>query len=256
MVVLEGKTLPGRSMSTVKEHYDNHLAQFYSWMIGDFEINRQDQEDFFVRQGISPGPSKLAIDLGSGPGIQSIALARLGFSVWAIDFNKTLCDELRRRKGNLNIEILEEDILDFSESIKDQVDLVVCMGDTLTHLPDSKTVYSLIKEISSVLTDDGKLILSFRDLSEELSGLQRFIPVRSDNDRIHTCFLEYFPHHVSVTDILHERIHGSWTLKASSYPKLRLPVELVRKYLTENHFRLMGVESIRGMHYWVAQVVR
>jgi hypothetical protein len=56
-------------MSTVKEHYDNHLGHFYSWMLGDFETRRQEQEDFFNRRGIFPGMTKSAIDLGCGNGI-------------------------------------------------------------------------------------------------------------------------------------------------------------------------------------------
>jgi len=64
---------------TAKEHYDNHLANFYEWMIGDFETKEKEQRDFFERNGIKPLQNKIAMDLGSGHGLQSIALALLGF---------------------------------------------------------------------------------------------------------------------------------------------------------------------------------
>jgi SAM-dependent methyltransferase len=243
-------------MNTVKDHYQNHLGHFYSWMLGDFDTRRQEQENFFKDHGIVPGTTKLAIDLGSGNGIQSVALARLGFSVRAVDFSKILCDEHRRRKGNLDIEIIEEDILHFNDQASHQVDLVVCMGDTLTHLPDEKSVQTLVKEIASVLTANGKLILSFRDLTAELSGTQRFIPVRSDENRIHTCFLEYFPYRVMVTDILHDRTEGQWKLKVSSYPKLKLSMEIIKSLLIESGFTLDAVETIRGQEFLVAQLVK
>jgi len=243
-------------MNKVKDHYENHLGYFYSWMLGDFDTRRQEQENFFKDHGIVPGRTKLAIDLGSGNGIQSVALARLGFSVRAVDFGKTLCDEHRRRKGNLDIEIIEQDILHFNDHVPHQVDLVVCMGDTLTHMPDEKSVQTLIKKIVSVLTTKGKLILSFRDLTASLSGTQRFIPVRSDENRIHTCFLEYFPHHVMVTDILHEKVEGQWKLKVSSYPKLRLSIEIIKNLLIENGFTFDTAETIRGQEFLVAQVTR
>jgi hypothetical protein len=127
------------------------------------------------------------------------------------------------------------------------------MGDTLTHIPDEKSVRMLIKETASVLVEQGKLILSFRDYSMELSGIQRFIPVRSDEDRILTCLLEYFPNHVMVTDIVHERTNGQWIMKVSSYPKLKLPVGMVKDFLAEEGFIVTGTELIQGMRYLTAQ---
>jgi hypothetical protein len=100
------------------------------------------------------------------------------------------------------------------------------------------------------------LILSFRDLTAELSGTQRFIPIRSDENRIQTCFLEYFPHHVIVTDILHEKIEGQWKLKVSSYPKLKLPMEIIKSLLVEIGFTLDAAETIRGQEFLVAQLVK
>ena len=40
-----------------------------------------------------------------------------------------------------------------------------------------------------------------------------------------TCFLEYSDTTVTVHDLLHQREGGSWRLRASSYPKLRLSPE-------------------------------
>ena len=56
-----------------------------------------------------------------------------------------------------------------------------------------------------------------------LTGTARFLPVRADDQRILTCFLEYGPSHVTVHDLLHEReAGGAWRLQTSAYRKLRL----------------------------------
>jgi hypothetical protein len=34
---------------TVKEHYDNHLSKYYSWMAGDFTENWLNNEILFKR---------------------------------------------------------------------------------------------------------------------------------------------------------------------------------------------------------------
>jgi hypothetical protein len=31
-----------------RDHYDTHLAHFYSWMLGDFEEKQKAQEAFFI----------------------------------------------------------------------------------------------------------------------------------------------------------------------------------------------------------------
>ncbi len=76
-------------MATVAEHYEKLLARYYSWLFGDFNKAVEANRNFFIAQKINPGKSKIAVDLGSGPGFQSIALAQLGYSVFAIDLKET-----------------------------------------------------------------------------------------------------------------------------------------------------------------------
>ncbi len=188
-----------------KNHYDQHLGNFYSWMLGDFDEKQKEQENFFWRNGIKPVSRKVAFDLGAGNGLQAISLAKLGFAVTAIDFNTQLLDELTSRKSNLNIEIINDDLLTYLQRSRHQAELIVCMGDTITHMESIDQLALLVQHMSSHLEPGGKIVLSFRDLTKELQGDERFIPVKNDDSRILTCFLEYFPHHVMVHDILYEK---------------------------------------------------
>lgn len=97
-------------MTTVKEHYDKHLSDFYSWMVGDFETKQREHQQFLEENNVIPNSTKIAIDLGAGNGIQSVSLAKLGFDVKAIDFNKQLLAELEINRRDLPIEIIEDDI--------------------------------------------------------------------------------------------------------------------------------------------------
>lgn len=94
----------------VKEHYDNHLANFYSWMVGDSEQQRVDFQNFLDNNKIYPNDTKVAIDLGAGHGIQSIALKKLGFNTTAIDFNDKLLNELKSHPDGQSIKITNADI--------------------------------------------------------------------------------------------------------------------------------------------------
>lgn len=228
-----------------KEHYENHLANYYSWMFGDFNAKINENQRFFQSHNIRPSSSKIAIDLGAGCGFQSIPLAKIGFEVKAIDFSKRLLDELKTKSNGLGIEAIENDILNFDVYSDFKPELIVCMGDTITHLDSLESVRELIKNNYKILLKNGKLVLTFRDLTSELKEDERFIPVKSDNNRIFTCFLEYHPTYVKVFDIVYEREKGRWIQKISSYKKLMISRELIKEYFEGAGFKIefMGVNN-------------
>lgn len=210
--------------NTVTEHYANHLAPIYSWMIGDFEAACSGADAFYAEIGLPVGNGRLAVDLGCGHGVHAIPIARRGYRVVALDTSTHLLDELKSVAGELPIRIISADLMEFAAYLDiENASLIACMGDTLTHLPSVDAVDSLIHDAVRSLTPDGLFVLSFRDYAtHELKGSERFIPVRSDEDRIHTCFLDYRKETVLVHDIVHSRVDSSWQTSVSAYPKLRL----------------------------------
>lgn len=217
---------------TAKEHYENHLGHFYSWMAGDFQLKCNEFLNLLNENSILPSSNKLAVDLGAGHGLQSIPLAELGFKVLAIDFNQHLLNELEVNAKDLNIRTINDDIR-HARNFRDRPELIVCCGDTLSHLNDKTEIKTLLSLISNSLGEKGKLILSFRDYSNKLTGTDRFIPVKCDENKILTCILDYDDEFVSVTDLLHEKVNNEWQQKISSYKKIRLLTTEIVAYLEE-----------------------
>lgn len=210
-------------MKTVREHYDRFLGSVYSWILGDFDAARQRNAGLFDSLDIKPSGNALAVDLGCGPGCQSLPLADRGFDVLAIDFCQALLDELDDRKGTAAIRGVCDDLLDFRCHLSDPVELIVCMGDTLVHLPDRASVDRLIDGVCESLAPGGRFIYAIRDyISHVPEGPDRFIPIRATDDRIFTCFLDYADDAVHVYDILHCKANGEWSTEISDYRKLRL----------------------------------
>ncbi len=223
-------------MATVKEHYDHLLADVYSWMFGGFDSGIERNINFFKEHKIRPVRSGVAIDLGAGCGFQSIPLAKVGFSVIAIDIDGKLLNELKTHSGTSAVIIVQDDLINFEKYQKEKAELIVCMTDTLVHLASKDTVLALFNKVVSALEEGGKFIITFRDLSSELSELDRFIPVRSDKNTVLTCFLEYEPETVKVYDIIYKKNIGGWDLNKSFYRKLRLSKDWVDSQLSSAGF--------------------
>ena len=234
-------------MTSIDEHYDNLLADHYTWLFGGLQDNIDKFTDFFNHHSIAPSAGGRALDLGAGSGFQSIPLARLGFSVTAVDSSRKLLEELQKNSGGLGIVIKIGDLTRFNEIIQDKMELVVCMGDTLTHLHSADVVIHLFRDIHESLEVDGRFILSFRDMSLEHFGLDRFIPVRMEQDRLFTCFLEYERDSVVVHDLLHLNRGNGWEFKKSAYRKLRISQAWMEESLKLSGFRIILVEQFNGM---------
>ena len=234
-------------MATVKDHYEKHLAQYYSWLFGDFNENVESNRRFFINNKLIPVKSKIAVDLGAGPGFASVALAQMGYDVLAIDICQTLLDELKSHRGNLHITPIKDDILNFTAHFPESAKLCVCMGDTLTHLDSFEYVRNLFADVYRSLEPGGKFVLTFRDLIFELKDSERFIPVKSDSKTIFTCVLEYEKEHVRVNDMIYTKDRDMWKLNVSSYRKLRIPPEWVRNELLGLGFWMDLCENNKGM---------
>jgi hypothetical protein len=121
------------------------------------------------------------------------------------------------------------------------------MGDTLTHLQSFEDVKHLFADVYNSVMIGGKFVLVFRDLVYELKGTDRFIPVKSDSETIFTCFVEYLKESVLVNDIIYSKTRQGWKLDARSYRKLRIPLDWVRRELTELGFTITFCTKDRGM---------
>jgi hypothetical protein len=64
-------------MATSKEHYEQVLANVYSWMLGGFEAGISKNLKFFQNHSISPIKSGVAVDLGAGCGFHLVLLSQL-----------------------------------------------------------------------------------------------------------------------------------------------------------------------------------
>jgi len=239
---------------SVAEHYERVLSPVYAWMAGGAEAAITAGGVELEALNLELAPRARVVDLGCGFGMHAIPLARAGARVLAMDTSAHLLAELARLAGDLDIETVQDDLLSFRAHLKEKAAAVFCMGDTLTHLPEHTNLDFLVQEVAEALAPAGWFVLSFRDYSQPLLADQRFIPVRSDERRILTCFLEYEEDTVVVHDILHERGGDAWETSVSSYRKLRLSPDRVIGSLETSGFEARREAGVRGMVRVVARL--
>ncbi|KAJ3302691.1 hypothetical protein HDV03_004636 [Kappamyces sp. JEL0829] len=156
---------------------------------------------------------------------------------------------------------MEGDMLTFPSLVSRTVDLIICMGDSLTHLATLEEVNLLFSRAWERLESGGSFVVQFRDLSKELTNGDRFIPVRSDERTVFTCFLEWEPldaspgavadgsgREIKVHDLVHvKKGIGAWELCTSWYRKLGLTGTYVQEHLAQLGFSNVTVSKYDGM---------
>lgn len=232
-------------MTTASTHYDTVLAELYSWMLGDLDVRVREQ-GLWLRGVVdvpdaSAAARPRALDLGAGVGADAIALACLGYDVVAVDASAKLCVEGAERIAQAGladrVAVVESDLIAFLESSGTaSASLAVCLGDTLTHLESPQLVQRMFRAARACIAPGGRFVLTYRDLSRERTGSERFFLVRADHSRILTCVVEYETDRVIVNDIVHTRTERGWEMATGAYPKLRLATDRVRTLLFEAGF--------------------
>ncbi len=216
-------------------------------MSGGHESQIAKNQKFFSDIGLSAGTGNRALDLGCGSGYQTLALTGLGFEVVAVDTSHPLLDELQSLATGQAVTVVHGDMLEIETwQSYGPYDLVVCMGDTLVHVPSIKAVNTLLADVYKNLRAGGSLVLSFRDLTNELKGIERAIPVRLDENALMATFLEYGERVVTVNDLLFIRNEGVWEMQKSAYQKLRVSVAEVTDLLENSGYSIVKSKTESG----------
>lgn len=108
-----------------------------------------------------PAPRGRVADLGCGAGRVSLALARRGFPVLAVDLSKTMLEKVRSQgmAEKLNIECLQANLVELGEIPTQSCADAVCLFSTLGMIRGSENRRKAVAEFHRILAPGGRLIL-------------------------------------------------------------------------------------------------
>ncbi len=138
-------------------------------------------------------PAKCWIS-GPAAGYHARVLASRGFDVLAVDTSDTLLRELSETCAGMAVTPLQADLLDEAQlQQRAPFTLILCVGDTLSHLSQFQDVDRLIRMAARLLEPGGALLLQFREQPRDLSPQEGIITLRAERDRIMQCVLHFEP---------------------------------------------------------------
>ncbi len=152
-----------------EKHYRETPVEDMPWFFEDLE---SDVQAALAERGIESGQ---ALDLGTGPGTQAMALAQLGFSVTASDLSETAIKLARARaeEAGLTIDWRQDDIL--SSKLHGPYDLILDRGCFHVLAPADAQTY--MKTVFGLLKQGGWLLLKVFSVDERGKwGPHRFAP--------------------------------------------------------------------------------
>lgn len=145
------------------DYFDETFLDVYGDLLPEDEAA---EEAAAAMEALGLKPAAHVLDLACGWGRHSLALARLGFRVTAIDLSTTLLSGAvtRSREAGLPIEWIRGDIraLPFGR----QFDAVLCLFSSLGYFPSDDDDLRVLREVCRVLAPGGRLLLEtmHRDL--------------------------------------------------------------------------------------------
>ncbi len=124
------------------------------------------------------------LDAGCGTGSLAIALARHGAAVKAFDINANMIEKANEKRPpalNLNFEVGSLTNMEQMYSGQ-QFDGIMCVGNTLVHLPYKDTVERFFDQVVNLLAPEGKFVMQIVNYDNIMKNKPASLPeIVTDN---------------------------------------------------------------------------
>lgn len=123
------------------------------------------KEAGFLHQIFKDHGVRKVLDMACGIGGHSIELAKLGYRVVGVDVSQKMLElaKAKATKAGIEVRFIHGDITQLSSLLNEETlafpfDAVICMGNSLAHLPDEESLRKTLDETSKVLCSGGVLV--------------------------------------------------------------------------------------------------
>jgi len=147
----------------IRQEYNN-ISSFYDI------LSEGDDGAIYFRMYVEKVLKKLPfgakiLDCSCGTGDHAIWMARQGYTVFASDISEGMlsCGREKAKNEDLDIHFFRSSWEELPDKIDEKFDLVVCPGNSLSHVSNLEMLGSTIKKIKSIIKDGGQFFFDLRD---------------------------------------------------------------------------------------------
>ncbi|SDC26409.1 MULTISPECIES: class I SAM-dependent methyltransferase [unclassified Candidatus Frackibacter] len=150
----------------------NEISKYYDYI---FPFNKTKLE--FFEEVLGDSKEISVLDIGTSTGTYAVNLAKKGYQLTGIDLNEDLLEQCRQKaeKADVDLEILNLDMKDLSDTLTEKFNGIICIGNTLVHLSNFNEIADIIRQMYKLLEPQGKLIVQIvnydRILKKEVKEL-------------------------------------------------------------------------------------
>ncbi|HYH04472.1 MAG TPA: class I SAM-dependent methyltransferase [Bacillota bacterium] len=122
-------------------------------------------------------PPKRVLDVACGSGEYSLALAGRGYQVTAVDLDTAMIQQVREkaRQAGIPVEAMQADMLNLTEQVASDFDLIFCIGNSLVHLDGLEPIKRFLAKVRQLLRTGGQAVFQIinydRILSQQITAL-------------------------------------------------------------------------------------
>lgn len=168
--------------ATVMADYYETLAADYDWLFDDdalasgLAINHPATARLLERTS----HASAVLDAACGTGVSAVALARLGYRVWAADRSHAMVEmaAARFRREHLEIPLVRCMWADLPAAVDERFDVVLCIGNSLVHAAGSDAMIQALTGLRQMVRPGGHVVVDSRNW-EKLHAERRIVQVAS-----------------------------------------------------------------------------
>ena len=123
-------------------------------------------------------PNARVLDIAAGTGNQALLLAGKGYAVTATDNSDEMVNKIREKSQNNNIPI-QTFVLEMEniQTITSSFDVIVCIGNSLSHLTSLSKISQTVEDIGKLLESDGTFIIQIVNYDRVIEERIHNLPV-------------------------------------------------------------------------------
>jgi ubiquinone/menaquinone biosynthesis C-methylase UbiE len=201
----------------VWKHYQS-IARHFDELFADPEALMASEAQMLDRV-LAQFDVKTVLDCACGTGIQSVGLARLGYSVTAADLSARMLAVAKAKvqREGLPMRFIESDFQQLQQKVSGEFDAVICCGNSLPHLREEAEFREAVRNMSEVLKEGGITIVEVRNYDKLVRQRDPIELRRAETSRQDLLLVfdvrDFHDDWVRVINVFLQRRRGRWRLR-------------------------------------------